>query len=73
MRALGNPGDLPQYLIDFKSSRYVPFLLLPLLMTLALDSSPFILFPREDTLPFVKAEVSFHFICYSNHQKEDFE
>ena len=32
MRALGNPRDLPQYLIDFKSYRHVPFLLIPLLM-----------------------------------------
>jgi hypothetical protein len=33
MRPLGNPQGLPHYLIDFKSDRYVQFLLSPLLMT----------------------------------------
>ena len=38
-----------------------------------LDFSPFILFPRVDTVQYAKAEVTFHFTCYSNHQKEDYE
>ena len=33
MRVLGNPNGLPHYLIDFKSDRYVQFVLFPLLMT----------------------------------------
>src|SRR5258706_11631341 len=33
MRPLGNPHGLPHYLIDFKSDRYMQFVLFPLLMT----------------------------------------
>jgi len=33
MRSLGNPHGLPHYLIDFKSDRYVQFVLFPLSKT----------------------------------------
>jgi len=73
MRLLGNPHNLPYYLIDFKSDRFVQFVFFLCSWLIVLNFSPFILFPRADTLPYAKAEVTFHFACYSGHQKEDYE
>ena len=64
MRALGDPRDLPQYLIDFKSSRYALFLLLPLLTIHGSQFQPVHSLPerRDSAVCQGRSVVSFHLL-----------